>query len=224
MKQKLLLTTALLMTLAGSQAWAQDSRSGPAPSAQDGPQDSGSGPSGNAPPERMEQGPAQIERGASSDADAGDTRRSQSNDDMSPRDKQSDRAMSERDRDNDNADNRADREPKSRRDADRDSAEKADGMSGSDDRKSRISELPNDKKTRVQSSFRSNKSRAVVRDIDVSINVGVAVPRSVSLYTIPDDIVVIVPAYRRYKYFAYKEKIVIVDPSTFEIVEVIIIA
>ena len=36
------------------------------------------------------------------------------------------------------------------------------------------------------------------------------------------DIVVIVPAYRRYQYFIVGERVCIVDPDTYEIVEIIV--
>ncbi len=35
---------------------------------------------------------------------------------------------------------------------------------------------------------------------------------------------IIVPDYRRYKYFIFEDKVVIVDPGTFEIVDVLILA
>ena len=75
----------------------------------------------------------------------------------------------------------------------------------------------------MQSSFRGHKDKSV-RNLNISINVGVAVPRSVTLYAVPEDVVVIVPEYRRYKYFVYEETVVIVDPDTYEIVDVIVIA
>lgn len=64
----------------------------------------------------------------------------------------------------------------------------------------------------------------MVKDIDIDVSVGVAVPRTVSLYAVPEEVVVIVPDYRRYKYFIYEDKVVIVDPATFEIVDILILA
>ena len=58
---------------------------------------------------------------------------------------------------------------------------------------------------------------------DFSINVGVAVPRTVKLYSVPEEVVILVPAYRSYRYFLIDDRICIVDPETFEIVDVIII-
>jgi hypothetical protein len=81
--------------------------------------------------------------------------------------------------------------------------------------------LTSEQRTKVQSSFARHKQKSA--NINISVNVGVAVPRSVKLYAIPQDIVVIVPTYRRYRYFVVGDRICIVDPGTYEIVEVILI-
>lgn len=56
---------------------------------------------------------------------------------------------------------------------------------------------------------------------DFSLEVGVAVPRSVRLYTLPPEIVEIVPEYRGYDYVLVGDDIVIIDPASLEIVAVI---
>ena len=96
---------------------------------------------------------------------------------------------------------------------------KSDGSTGT----SKGPQLSGEQRTKVQTGFRSHK-RESVKNLNISVNVGVAVPRSVTLYSVPEDVIVIVPEYRRYKYFVYEERIVIVDPETFEIVEIIILA
>lgn len=101
----------------------------------------------------------------------------------------------------------------------------SEGTSGADKSPSgSVTQLSGEQRTKAQSAFRSHKSEAVVKDIDISINVGVAVPRSVTLYAVPEDVVIIVPAYKRYKYFIYDDKVVIVDPGTYEIIDVLILA
>jgi hypothetical protein len=57
-----------------------------------------------------------------------------------------------------------------------------------------------------------------------SINVGTRVPRSVRLVAMPVSVVSIVPAYRSYRYFVVDEQICIVDPATYEIVEIIAVS
>ena len=87
-----------------------------------------------------------------------------------------------------------------------------------------VANLSSEQRTQVQSSFRSHKSDATVKDIDVRINVGVVVPRTVVLYAVPADVVVIVPSYRSYKYFIVDDQVVIVDPVTYAIIDVIVLA
>jgi Protein of unknown function (DUF1236) len=58
--------------------------------------------------------------------------------------------------------------------------------------------------------------------INVNINVGARIPRSVRLHTLPVHIVSFAPAYRGYSYILLEdETICIVDPRTYAIVDVI---
>ena len=60
---------------------------------------------------------------------------------------------------------------------------------------------------------------------NVAVNDGVALPRSVHLYPIPEDIIVIVPDYRGYDYIMLDDdRVAIVDPETYEVVDIIEIA
>lgn len=67
------------------------------------------------------------------------------------------------------------------------------------------------------------KDRRVERaKVDVSINIGTRLPRSVRLHTLPIAIVSFAPAYRGYSYVMLEdETICIVDPRTYAIVDVI---
>ena len=53
--------------------------------------------------------------------------------------------------------------------------------------------------------------------------VGTVVPRSVRIAPLPATLVSIEPSWRGYMYFVYNEEIVIVEPGTLRIVEVIIL-
>lgn len=65
----------------------------------------------------------------------------------------------------------------------------------------------------------------LVRGLNVAVNIGVALLRSVHLYPVPAEIVTIVPEYRGYEYILLEDnRVAIVDPGTFEVVEIIIIA
>jgi hypothetical protein len=57
--------------------------------------------------------------------------------------------------------------------------------------------------------------------VDFALRRGVRVPRTVEFFDLPEDIVSIVPAFRSYKYFLVGDEIVVVDPVTYEIVDVI---
>ena len=65
----------------------------------------------------------------------------------------------------------------------------------------------------------SNLNRAT--NVNVSISVGTRIPRSVRLAALPASIVSIVPAYRSYQYVLVNDQICIVDPHTYEIVEIV---
>lgn len=105
------------------------------------------------------------------------------------------------------------------------SSRASEGAEGRDQAPSgSATQLSGEKRTKVQSAFRSHRSEAVVRDIDIDVKVGVTVPRTVTLYAVPEEVVVIAPAYRRYKYFIYEDRVIIVDPVTFAIVDVIVLA
>jgi hypothetical protein len=84
-------------------------------------------------------------------------------------------------------------------------------------------QLSGEKRTQVQRAFSGHRSGAKV-DLDINVGVGVAVPRHVHLVVIPDDILVMAPEWRDYRYIIVGDTICIVDPDTFEIVDVIVLA
>jgi hypothetical protein len=102
---------------------------------------------------------------------------------------------------------------------------KSTGEQGSDARSSDSASgsLTGEKRTQVQKAFSSHRSGAKV-DVDIQVSVGVAVPRHVHLVSLPEDIIVIVPQWRRYKYIVVEDTICIVDPVTYEIVDVLVLA
>lgn len=81
-------------------------------------------------------------------------------------------------------------------------------------------DVPKEKASRVRDMlFRSGERTNV--DIDVNINVGRALPARVRPRPLPPDIVEIVPEYRSYEYVVVRDEIVIVEPRTRKVVEVI---
>jgi Protein of unknown function (DUF1236) len=65
----------------------------------------------------------------------------------------------------------------------------------------------------------SNLNRAT--NVNISISVGTRIPRSVRLVALPASIISVVPAYRSYQYVVVNDEICIVDPNSYEIVEII---
>ncbi len=101
---------------------------------------------------------------------------------------------------------------------------KADARDGSKDgSKTAYKSVTGEQRTKLTSTFSRHRVEPA-RNLNFSINVGVSVPRDVRFYAIPADIVVFVPEYRNYRYFLVGDQICIVDPVTYEIVDIIVIA
>jgi hypothetical protein len=108
---------------------------------------------------------------------------------------------------------------RSKQAADKDKSKQATGRDkGSNDR---VANLTQEQRTKVKSSFAKHRGKST--NVNIRVSIGVAVPRSVQLYAVPEEIVVIVPEYRRYRYFIVDDRICIVDPDTYEIVEIIVL-
>jgi Protein of unknown function (DUF1236) len=170
-------------------------------------------------------------------ADKGQRDKDQQKADKGQRDKDQQKAADQRQRDKDQQ--KAD---KGQRDKDQQKADKADkGQRDKDQQKAdrdqrdtdkKAAERPDQKKVQVSEEKRSGvrdrltKERRVDRvdrtRINVSINVGARLPRSVRLHTLPVTVVSFAPAYRGYSYIVLEdETICIVDPQTYVIVDVI---
>jgi hypothetical protein len=81
-------------------------------------------------------------------------------------------------------------------------------------------QLSQEQRTRIhQTIIKARPNR--VTNVNFNISVGTKVPRTVRMVALPPTIVEIVPEYRGYLYFVYEDEIVIVEPSTMEIVAVI---
>jgi len=82
-------------------------------------------------------------------------------------------------------------------------------------------QLSEQQRTNVHSTIlkESNVNRAT--NVNFSINVGTRVPQSVHLVALPASVISLVPQYREYRYFVANDQICIVDPNSYQIVEVI---
>jgi Protein of unknown function (DUF1236) len=102
----------------------------------------------------------------------------------------------------------------------KDKAKTAEPKAGSGQRV----QLSEQQRTNVGQTLTREKQLNRVTNVNFSINVGTRVPRSVRLVALPASVIALVPAYRSYQYFAVDDRICIVDPATYEIVEVITIS
>jgi hypothetical protein len=80
--------------------------------------------------------------------------------------------------------------------------------------------LSTEQRTRITSVIREQHVQPVTR-VDFDIRPGIRVPRTVSFHPLPPDVVTIYPEWRGYEYFLVNDRIVVVDPRTLEIVDVI---
>lgn len=123
----------------------------------------------------------------------------------------------DRDRDNQRAGER-DRDDDTQRAGSRD---RDDGDRASDDdsdRKSGGVQFSERERTTIRESVDVERARV---DVDIDVNVGAVVPRTVDLHPLPAAIIEINPRYRNYRYVVVRDEIVIINPQTYAVVEVI---
>ena len=82
-------------------------------------------------------------------------------------------------------------------------------------------QLTEEKRTNVGQALSKETNLNRATNVNISINVGTRLPRSVRLVALPAAIVAIVPEYRTYRYVVVNDQVCIVEPNSFEIVEII---
>jgi hypothetical protein len=81
--------------------------------------------------------------------------------------------------------------------------------------------LSTEQRTRITTIIR-NEHVAPVNNVDFSLNVGTRVPRErISLRPLPSEVVTVYPEWRGYEFFLVGDKIVVVDPRSLEIVDIL---
>jgi hypothetical protein len=78
-----------------------------------------------------------------------------------------------------------------------------------------------DKRTRIHETIIHERNVPRVASVKFDISVGTRVPRDVRIAALPQTIVEIEPEWRGFEYFMVGDEIVVVDPTTMEIVAVI---
>ncbi len=80
--------------------------------------------------------------------------------------------------------------------------------------------LSTEQRTKITTVIKSQNVRPVT-NVNFSISVGTHVPRNVGFHPLPTEIVTIYPEWRGYEFFLVGNQIVVVNPRTLEIVDVI---
>lgn len=81
------------------------------------------------------------------------------------------------------------------------------------------SKLSSEQQARLRTSFDVSRGRAT--NVRFDVRVGSRIPRRIRLFVIPVAVFSIVPAYTYYRYVVLEDHVCIVDPDTYEIVDVI---
>ena len=128
--------------------------------------------------------------------------------------------------------NAPDNDPRDGKGAERGDKDRGDSKGaerGDNDRRdSKSKAKPREASSKIQPQQKTIiKQRIVERNVkrshvNFSVSVGASVPRTVVLYDLPAEIIEIAPAYREYKYvLTDNDMILVIDPDTWEIVDVI---
>jgi hypothetical protein len=80
--------------------------------------------------------------------------------------------------------------------------------------------LSTEQRTKITTVIKSQNVRPAT-NVNFSISVGTHVPRNVGFHPLPAEIVTIYPEWRGYEFFLVGNQIVVVNPRTLEIVDVI---
>jgi hypothetical protein len=80
--------------------------------------------------------------------------------------------------------------------------------------------LSTEQRTKITSVIREQHVQPAT-NVNFEIRAGARVPRTVSFHPLPREIVTIYPEWREYEYFLVNNQIVVVNPRTLEIVDVI---
>lgn len=101
-----------------------------------------------------------------------------------------------------------------------DAKDKAQGdrMAGTQDLRQARERLDAPERTRLHSAFDRRSAKTNIR---VNVRIGGRVPRNVHLVRVPQTVISFFPYYRDYSYFVVDETVYIVNPRSYEVVDVI---
>jgi Protein of unknown function (DUF1236) len=85
-------------------------------------------------------------------------------------------------------------------------------------------QISEQQRTTIHKTMLEDRSVNRVTRVNIIINVGSRIPRNIRLAMLPASVISIVPEYRSYRYFVVDDQICIVEPNTYEIVELITVS
>jgi hypothetical protein len=80
--------------------------------------------------------------------------------------------------------------------------------------------MSEEQRTKIRQALLQHEVKPVT-NANFSISVGATVPERVTLYEVPPSIAEIVPEYRTYRYTVVRDEILIIDPTTRKVIDVI---
>jgi hypothetical protein len=86
---------------------------------------------------------------------------------------------------------------------------------------SRHANLSSEQKTKIRTVIREKVHVKPETHVNFSISVGTRIPHTVHYHTLPAEVVTVYPAWRGYYFILVNNEIVVIDPSSFEIVAII---
>lgn len=84
--------------------------------------------------------------------------------------------------------------------------------------------LTTQQKTVIKKTVIDNKSAPRVTSVNFNVSVGTAVPSTVHFAPLPASIIEIHPAWRGYDYFVYEDQVIVIEPRSRKIVEIIVVS
>jgi hypothetical protein len=82
-------------------------------------------------------------------------------------------------------------------------------------------DLSDEERSKIVNAVRQDKNRTQTATAKFPTQVGADVPPAIELYTLPDDALIQVPIAKMFRFVVLDGKVVLVDPTTMRVVEVI---
>jgi len=85
----------------------------------------------------------------------------------------------------------------------------------------RSANLAPEQRTKIRTVIKEKVHVQPLTHVNFSVSIGTRVPHDVHFYPLPPEVITLYPAWRGYNFVMVGDEIVVIDPATFEIVEVI---